>query len=402
VAQLIADSVQVVAPIAAEKGLPLVVDVQADLPAIRVDANQLTQVCVNLLGNALKFTAEGKVTIGARLREQFVEFFVADTGEGIFPEEQKVVFEEYFRIAENICNRPRGSGLGLSISKRIVEYHGGRIWVESEPGKGSTFRFSIPLTSEERPSPPEEGRSVVEGTSLEYGPILVLMESSPVRHALRKKLEELGFRTLGAGSPVRARELAEGMKPDVIIADVTDRWQEFMQLEQWARTAGIEMILSTLHVSPANGALNLAVNGYLCKPFDPFAIKSALKPGAALVIISPHREEARSLQVVLGTEGHATRLFADENEAVRTCRNERPDGIVIGSCPRATTENLISALKHDSKTADIALYMVLASNVGLHVRTVTVESGSRKGGAEGIYPLVKEVEKAYIKKWGKE
>lgn len=402
VGQLISDSIQIVAPIAAEKGLPVVTDIEPGLPAIRADASQLTQVYVNLLSNALKFTTEGKVIIGARLQEHDVEFFVSDTGEGIFPEEQEVIFEEYFRIAENTCNRPRGSGLGLSISKKIVECHGGRIWVESEPGKGSTFRFSIPVATMERPTPTEEGRSVIEETSPEYGPILIMMESSPVRYALRKKLEEIGFRTLGAGSPDQALKLAEGMKPDVIIAESTDRWQEFIRLEQWTHTAGIEMILSTLHLSPSNGTLNLAACGYLCKPFDPFTIKSSLKPGTALVIVSPYKDEARNLQVMLGTEWRTTKLFSDEQEAVKACRNERPDGIVIGSYSRTATENLISMLKQDSRTADIALYLVLASNISRHVRTVTVENGPRRGGAEGIYPLLKEVEKAYLRKWGKE
>jgi signal transduction histidine kinase len=133
---------------AQEKGITLLLDIPADIPLVKGDANLLNQVLVNLLNNAIKFTAQGRITAGVRMKEQSAEFFVADTGEGIFPEEKEVIFDEFYRISGQVPDRPRGSGLGLSIAKKLVEYHGGRIWVESTPGKGSTFYFTIPAAGE--------------------------------------------------------------------------------------------------------------------------------------------------------------------------------------------------------------------------------------------------------------
>jgi signal transduction histidine kinase len=136
---LIEVSIKVVAPMARKKGLPLIVDVPADFPQVMGDQNQLTQVLVNLLHNAVKFTVAGKITAGVQQKEKMAEFFVADTGEGIFPEEKEVIFDEFYRISETVPGRPPGSGLGLTIAKQIVERQGSNIWVDSIPGKGSTF-----------------------------------------------------------------------------------------------------------------------------------------------------------------------------------------------------------------------------------------------------------------------
>ena len=131
--------------LAAEKGLEFSTKVPDDLPPALGDSRRLTQCLMNLAGNAIKFTKQGRVEIGVRLDGDELIYSVADTGIGIPSEELENVFAEFRQVDATVTREFGGTGLGLSISKRFVEMHGGRIWVESEPGKGSTFFFTVPL-----------------------------------------------------------------------------------------------------------------------------------------------------------------------------------------------------------------------------------------------------------------
>src|SRR5439155_7948777 len=113
--------------------------VPANLPPGRGDERRLTQVLLNLAGNAIKFTDTGEVSIEARVADGAFLVSVADTGPGISEADQQKVFEEFQQADSSSTRTKGGSGLGLSISRRIVELHGGRLWVESLPGEGSTF-----------------------------------------------------------------------------------------------------------------------------------------------------------------------------------------------------------------------------------------------------------------------
>jgi signal transduction histidine kinase len=131
--------------LAAEKGLEFTAQVQADIPLAYGDGKRITQCVTNLVGNALKFTKEGGVTIRARLEGDRVVYSVADTGIGIPNDQLDHIFGEFRQVDSSISREFGGTGLGLSITKTFVELHGGHIWVESEPGRGSTFHFAIPL-----------------------------------------------------------------------------------------------------------------------------------------------------------------------------------------------------------------------------------------------------------------
>jgi signal transduction histidine kinase/ActR/RegA family two-component response regulator len=111
------------------------------------DSTKLTEILTNILTNAFKFTHTGEVEFGYAIKNGFLEFNVKDSGIGISPESQEKIFERFIQANQSISHKYGGSGLGLSISKGYVDLFGGKIWVESEPGKGSTFRFTIPFVS---------------------------------------------------------------------------------------------------------------------------------------------------------------------------------------------------------------------------------------------------------------
>ena len=131
--------------LAASKGLDLVTTVPPDLPLALGDGKRITQCLMNLAGNALKFTQQGRVEIRVEAQGPSLLFAVSDTGIGIPPEQVGSIFEEFRQADATISRDFGGTGLGLSITRKLVELHRGRIWVESEEGKGSTFFFSIPL-----------------------------------------------------------------------------------------------------------------------------------------------------------------------------------------------------------------------------------------------------------------
>jgi signal transduction histidine kinase len=142
-----------VEPLAKEKKLAFKVEVQPDLPAGHGDERRLTQVLLNLVGNAIKFTDNGEVVIKASNVNGSFEVAVRDTGPGITEADQAKLFQEFQQAGNSITRKKGGTGLGLAISKRIIEMHGGKIRVESVVGQGSTFSFTLPVMVEQQARP---------------------------------------------------------------------------------------------------------------------------------------------------------------------------------------------------------------------------------------------------------
>ena len=134
---------------AGRRGIALRLSVDERLGQMRADERKIRQVVLNLLSNAIKFTPEGGwIEVAAVPRHEFVEVSVSDTGVGIAPEDQEAVFEE-FRQVGTAAKKVEGTGLGLALSRKFIELHGGRIWVQSQEGVGSTFTFTIPVRRRE-------------------------------------------------------------------------------------------------------------------------------------------------------------------------------------------------------------------------------------------------------------
>ncbi|HUU74374.1 MAG TPA: HAMP domain-containing sensor histidine kinase, partial [Burkholderiales bacterium] len=136
-----------VEPLASEKKLKLTADLAEDLPIGHGDERRIAQVLMNLVGNAIKFTDAGEVKVSVTVNDEMFVASVIDTGPGIPEEQQQKIFEEFQQVDSSSTRKKGGSGLGLAIAKRIVELHGGRIWVVSSVGQGSTFSFSLPINA---------------------------------------------------------------------------------------------------------------------------------------------------------------------------------------------------------------------------------------------------------------
>ncbi len=146
--QVVSDAVDNSKQMLTENNIQLEQNLPLQLPPIAGDRDHLMQVMLNLISNAVKFCDrhDGKISINLKNLEDHLEMRVTDNGIGIRPENQQIIFETFRQVKASGKGRPAGSGLGLAITKRIVDFHGGRIWVESQPGVGATFVFTIPLS----------------------------------------------------------------------------------------------------------------------------------------------------------------------------------------------------------------------------------------------------------------
>ena len=150
--EIVEQSVAATSQLFVEKGARLELDLPPQLPLIHADHDRLMQVVINLLSNAVKFLfpQNGVVRVSVFARPDAIEVSVADNGPGIRAEDQQIIFEKFRQVGDTMTSKPAGTGLGLPISRRIVEHFGGRLWVESAPGEGATFRFVLPLAGNQR------------------------------------------------------------------------------------------------------------------------------------------------------------------------------------------------------------------------------------------------------------
>ncbi len=272
---------------AMEKGLPIRTELDEALPRNLVgDPNRLRQVLVNLLRNAIKFTDAGEIAVGVRPDPEGppvsegsvpIRFLVRDTGIGIPPNNHGSIFDPFVQLDASLRRNFEGAGLGLNICRKIVEMMGGRIWVESEAGVGSTFSFTIPFT----PAPPETDRDIAPAPA---GPVrserifrrkgtVLLVEDDPVgRKAFRRFLEHGGYGVTSAANGRQALEAAARKSFDLVLMDV--RMPEMDGLEATRRLRErfprLPIIALTAHAFKENRAQCLAagMNDYIRKPVD--------------------------------------------------------------------------------------------------------------------------------------
>ncbi len=184
------------------------------------DDYRLRQVFNNLIGNAIKFTKDGKITFGYVLRKnRHIEFFVKDTGPGIPQNKLEMIFDRFGQVNQESYSQPSGTGLGLPISKNLVKLMGGEMWVESKVNKGSTFRFTLPLVTEQATAEP---RVLISNKSYDWtGKRIMVAEDEMLNWMfIREMLGKSGAEIIRAEDGNRAVDIALKLKPDAILMDI--------------------------------------------------------------------------------------------------------------------------------------------------------------------------------------
>jgi PAS domain S-box-containing protein len=268
-----AEVLATVRPIAVAKSIDLTSTFPDEL-SLDGDRLRFKQVLYNLLSNAIKFTAAGgRVSIDCSEAGGVVQFTVADNGIGIPAEEHEAIFSSFHQVGTTTKGVREGTGLGLAITKRLIEQHGGRIWLQSEPGKGSRFYFTLPLKAEE----PDYGVTSKPGDA---PLILVVEDEGAAQELLVSHLEEAGFRAVTVGTGAEAIRAARDIHPDVITMDVLmpgkTGWQTLEELKQSPATASIPVIIVSV-VEERKKGLSIGAADYLVKPVSKENLLEAIR-----------------------------------------------------------------------------------------------------------------------------
>ena len=260
---------------AARHGIRLGLEVAPDVGPVRADELRIKQVIVNLLSNAVKFTPDGgRVEVRARTEGPEVLVTVADTGTGVAAEDRERIFES-FQQGGRRASTTEGTGLGLTLSKRIVELHGGRIWVDSQLGVGSTFGFAIPAGAPATAAATgdDPGRADGERT------VVVIDDDRRSIDLLTVYAEAAGLRVVSAHDGRRGVELVKALRPAIVVLDILlpglDGWQVLESLKADPATAAIPVVVVSILDERGRG-LALGAADYLVKPVSREGVLDAL------------------------------------------------------------------------------------------------------------------------------
>jgi signal transduction histidine kinase/CheY-like chemotaxis protein len=335
-----------------QKHLALVRDVAADLPPVLGDADRLMQVVINLISNAVKFTSVGSVTCRAQLQDDGIAVSVIDTGLGISATDQPKVFEKFKQVGDTLTDKPKGTGLGLPICREIIEHHGGRIWVESEPGKGSTFSFVVPVKLE--PSHAKgpvsldvlvrqlrEHLVVTKPRAADQQPGVLAVDDDPhIRALLSQEFTEAGYRVRTAANGREALAEVRNERPDLIILDVMmpeiNGFDVAAILKNDPQTMDIPIIILSI-VEDRTRGFRLGVDRYLTKPIDATALlkeaRTLLDQGAStkrVLVVDEDASAVKLLSDVLQARGYSV-TEVDGAELAARAVAIRPDIIVLNA-----------------------------------------------------------------------
>lgn len=331
--------------VAERKHHTMEVDVETGLPSIVADAAKFRQIMVNLLSNAIKFTPDGgRIRIAARRPpgEPMIEVAVSDTGIGIAPEDLQRVFREFEQLDSEYVREQQGTGLGLALTKKLVELHGGRIQVESDVDHGSTFRFYLPLRAPPSATPAQPAAAPAAAARPAQGPlVLVVEDDARAGDLLGHYLAEAGYRVAHASSGSRAIALARTLRPDAITLDILLPGEDGIailgQLKTTAATADIPVIVVSITDHRELG-LSLGAVEWLVKPVqrDSFvaAVRRSMGPipvghTPTVLVVDDEAPMVELLTETLTRHGLRALSATDGRSGVELALAHRPDVVVL-------------------------------------------------------------------------
>jgi len=337
-----------------QKDLRLIRQIDPDIPVIIGDNDKLIQVVINLLSNAVKFTDKGSVTCRVSYQNDEVVVSIADTGIGIAKGDYGAVFEQFKQVGgDTLTDKPKGTGLGLPICKEIVEHHGGRIWLESTPGEGSTFSFALPVVStgaKTRETPihlnelMKQLKEQMDFSRLKmagkHATILVVDDDDSIRSLLNQELSEAGYVIEEASDGKIALERIRNNRPDLIILDVMmpeiNGFDVAAILKNDPNTMDIPIIILSIVQDKARG-FRIGVDRYLTKPIDTVKlfeeVGNLLEQGKSkkkVMVVDEDSSAVRSLTEVLQAKGYIV-VESDGKELVEKAITNQPDIIILNS-----------------------------------------------------------------------
>lgn len=341
VADLVRQSVDVVAGPARSTGVKLEVNIPANIRPVMVDPDRIVQALVNLLSNAAKFApANSTVTVSVMGSEHMVTVAVADQGEGIAPENLNRLFRKFQQVDSSASRRKGGTGLGLAITKALVEQHGGRIYVDSELGKGTRFSFTLPTATAEEATALAPISVADDGSArLIARRVLIVDDDDDFRTLMKTQLANAGYTVFDARDAASAIHIARTAHPDVITVDLLmpdiDGWSFIDRLRNEPELANIPIVV-------VSGAADAKKDSRL--PIDvsvvakgegherllrEISLALAGRRGAAILVAEDDADLRGVLTASLTRNGHRVIQARDGAEALAAIEREQVDLLVL-------------------------------------------------------------------------
>jgi len=354
--------------------ISLALDVAAGVDAVEADERKVKQVIFNLLSNAVKFTPDGgRIDVAARCNGASVEVAVHDTGIGIDPADQERIFEDFQQVGLR-----EGTGLGLALARSFITLHGGRLWVESEPGLGSTFTFTLPLRQSNAtvvvdpsgrtgslPAPPPDVPTTL---------VLVIEDDQSAAELLQIYLEGAGFSVATASDGEAGLEAARRLHPAAIVLDILlpglSGWDVLASINAEPELAGIPVVVASM-IDERGKGYALGAAAYLVKPVAAEDLLATLAPlvgtGAAdgePVKVLAVDDDPMVLDLIGGlleAEGYRVLRAANGVEALEAARRELPALVICDLLmPGIDGFEVVERLRADTATAGIPIVILTA------------------------------------------
>jgi len=364
---------------AIKQRIVLSLEVEPEVGLLNADRLRVRQVVLNLLSNAVKFTPDGgRVQVRASLRDQDLVVTVADTGPGVAAEDRQRIFDS-FQQGTRHTEQVEGTGLGLTLSKQIVELHGGRIWIDSEPGNGSTFGFALPAGSGDPALMSVPVPALDTGLSMEpapdMGPTVVVVEDDRRSFdLLRVYLEAAGARVVGARDGAEGLDTVRRLNPAGVILDIllpgVDGWEVLAQLKADPGTAQIPVIVLSMHDERGRG-FALGASEYLVKPVGKEELLAALYRASAMperkrtvVAIDDDPLAIELVRVNLEPEGWTVFGAATGQEGLALIRERQPSAVLLDLLmPGMDGFEVVEALRADPGTKNVPVVILTSKSM---------------------------------------
>ncbi len=365
----------------AEKNIKLVFSFSPDIEEVVVDQTRFKQIIINLVSNAIKFShSGGTVSVSSERTGHDLRFAVKDKGIGIRPEEMATLFKPFRQAASGKNFNHQGIGLGLAITKKLVELHGGSISVDSEWGKGTSVSFNIPMvidSGSERVMQAgmlldtliRENREAGQGER----PLALIIEDAPqAAELLRMHIENAGYRVEIARDGVEAVDMAKRLRPSVITLDlmlpIKDGWQVMKELKRHPLCKHIPIIIVSI-VDEKTIGFSLGAVDYFVKPVNKEDLLQALHrvhliPNSEnrhpkVLVIDDDRAATDLIQVILENEGYQVMKSFQGKDGLEVAAREHPDLIILDLImPEVSGFNVAYQLKQIPATRGIPIIVL--------------------------------------------
>jgi signal transduction histidine kinase/CheY-like chemotaxis protein len=406
VAPAFAEVISALYPLAEKKSQALLQQVEPGLQ-VHADAMRFKQVLTNLVGNAIKFTPEGgRIELIGRRVDNRVRIEVRDNGPGIPREQQQRIFEAFFRLTET-GSATEGTGLGLAITARLVELHGSKLEIESQPGEGACFNFSLPLIAIAADEPAQAPMPMPRAHRAPR--ILVVEDNLATGQLIQSQLTSSGYETLRCGQPERATEMAAEHQPDAITLDLLMQpvhgLEVLLQLKNDPRTSKIPVIVVTIVDQPGLGTA-LGADEYLIKPVDKATLLAAVErclqsrggaaPTRTILVVEDDVSTLEMIVELLKGFGYAVSTAADGAQARARVEQSLPELVILDLVlPKMSGFELLAEWRSNPRTAELSIFVLTNKNltkeeekyIHAHAESLFLKQNSWRE------PLIKQLER---------